>query len=77
MGALGIYVNPRMLLAFRASTTHAAPADPEWVLVSEDSMIGMMQVRELVKERGLVQEPERLQWTGRTDEPSSEAASTG
>jgi hypothetical protein len=68
MGKIGIYVNPKRMQAFRASTTHSAPDDPEWVLVSEDSMIGMVQVRAIAQERKLVNDPQSLQWTGRTDE---------
>jgi len=49
---------------------HAAPESPDWVLVSEDSMIGMVTVRELAKERNLVPDPQQLEWIGRTDEPA-------
>lgn len=69
MGTIGIYINPKTLQAFRASTTHAAPEAPDWILVSDDSMIGMARVREIVRERKLAENPEALQWTGRTDSP--------
>ncbi|HLZ70806.1 MAG TPA: hypothetical protein VKV26_12970 [Dehalococcoidia bacterium] len=69
-GKIGIYLNPKRLKAFRASTVHAAPAEPEWVLISEDSMIGMVTVRELAKERKLVPDPQQIEWIGRTDEPA-------
>ncbi|MGI8553754.1 MAG: hypothetical protein ACR2PL_23640 [Dehalococcoidia bacterium] len=69
MGTIGIYLNPSTRQAFRASTVHAAPEGPDWVLLSEDSMIGMVRVRELAKERSLVAEPDTIQWTGRTDQP--------
>lgn len=75
MGTIGIYLNPHTLQAFRASTVHAAPESSDWVLISEDSMIGMVRVRELARERGLVQEPEKIQWIGRTDQPPAEATS--
>jgi hypothetical protein len=68
MGTIGIYLNPVKLQAFRASTTHAAPEGSEWVLLSEDSMIGMVQIRQLAAERRLVEQPDRIQWIGRTDE---------
>jgi hypothetical protein len=68
MGKIGIYVNPTRMQAFRASTTHSAPDDSNWILVSEDSMIGMVQVRSIARDRNLVANPEALQWTGRTDE---------
>lgn len=67
MGSIGIYVNPKALLAYRASTPYAAPDDPSWVLVSDDSMIGMAQVRALVRERHLVEDADAIQWTGRLD----------
>jgi hypothetical protein len=69
MGSIGIYVNPKTRQAFRASTTHAAPDSPDWLLVSEDSMIGMVRVREIATERRLVPDATELQWTGRTDQP--------
>jgi hypothetical protein len=72
MGKIGIYVNAKRMQAFRASTTHSAPDDPDWILVSEDSMIGMVQVRSIARERQLVNDPEALQWTGRTDELASD-----
>jgi hypothetical protein len=69
MGTIGIYLNPKTMHAYRASTTHAAPEGPDWILVSDDSMIGMMRVREIAQERRLVENPEAVQWTGRTDTP--------
>jgi hypothetical protein len=72
MGKIGIYLNPNTLQAFRASTAHAAPESRDWILISEDSMIGMVRVRELARERALVQEPERIQWIGRTDQPPAQ-----
>ena len=70
-GKIGIYLNPRRLKAFRASTVHAAPEGPDWVLVSEDSMIGMAKIRELAQERSLVDDPQKIEWIGRTDEPAN------
>jgi hypothetical protein len=67
MPSAGIYVNPAARRAYRASTPHTAPREPEWLLVSEDSMIGMSRVRELARELKLVDDPEAIQWTGRTD----------
>lgn len=69
-GQTGIYLNPRRLKAFRASTTHAAPQEPDWVLISDDTMIGMVTIREIAKERGLVPDPQQIEWIGRTDEPA-------
>jgi hypothetical protein len=63
----GIYLNAEKLKALRASTPFAAPTRPGWTLLSEDTMIGMVTVRELAKERGLVQEPDKIEWTGRAD----------
>jgi hypothetical protein len=71
MRSAGIYLNPKQLLVYRAGTVHAAPADADWVLVSEDTMIGMARVRELARELNLVPDPGALQWTGRTDSAGS------
>jgi hypothetical protein len=69
-GKIGIYLNPTRLKAFRASTVHAAPDSADWVLVSEDSMIGMVTIREIAKEKSLVEDPQKIEWIGRTDEPA-------
>lgn len=75
MGKIGIYLNSKASQAFRASTVHAAPESADWVLISEDSMIGMVRVRELAQEQRLVAEPEKIQWVGRTDQPAGETPS--
>lgn len=77
MGSIGIYLNQKTLQAYRASTTFAAPENPDWVLLSEDSMIGMLKVRELATERKLVPEPDQIEWVGRTDQPPEESAKSG
>ena len=69
-GQTGIYLNPKRLKAFRASTTHAAPSEPDWVLLSDDTMIGMVTVREIAQQRSLVSDPQQIEWIGRTDEPA-------
>jgi len=69
-GQTGIYLNPKRLKAFRASTTHAAPSEADWVLLSDDTMIGMVTVREIAQQRGLVEDPQKFEWIGRTDEPA-------
>jgi hypothetical protein len=66
-GKTGIYLHPEKRKAFRASTPFAAPTDPGWVLISEDTMIGMVDVRRIAQERGLVDDPGTIEWTGRTD----------
>ncbi len=63
----GIYLNAEKRKALRASTPFAAPTDPGWVLLSEDTMIGMVDVRRLASERGLVSDPDQIEWTGRAD----------
>ncbi|HTE87206.1 MAG TPA: hypothetical protein VK821_21055 [Dehalococcoidia bacterium] len=72
MGTIGIYLNTKTLQAYRASTIHAAPESPDWILVSDDSMIGMARVREIALERKLIEDPAAVQWTGRTDLPPPE-----
>ena len=63
----GIYLNPEKRRALRASTPFAAPQQPGWELISEDTMIGMVDVRRIAKERGLVSDPAGIEWTGRAD----------
>lgn len=64
----GIYLNTRTGKALRAATRFAAPSAPDWVLLDEDTMIGMVRVRELATERKLVADAAAIQWTGRADE---------
>jgi hypothetical protein len=39
-------------------------------LLSDDTMIGMVTVREIAQQRGLVEDPQKIEWIGRTDEPA-------
>jgi hypothetical protein len=64
----GIYLNTRTKKALRAATRFAAPSGPDWLLLDEDTMIGMVRVRELAAERKLVDDPQQIQWTGRADD---------
>lgn len=64
----GIYLNARTKKALRAATRFAAPIGPDWTLLDEDTMIGMVRVRELAAERNIVDDPQQIQWTGRADE---------
>ena len=64
----GIYLNTRTRKALRAATRFAAPSGGDWILLDEDTMIGMVRVRELATERKLVDDPQQIQWTGRADE---------
>ena len=64
----GIYLNTRTRKALRAATRFAAPTGSDWTLLDEDTMIGMVRVRELAAERKLVDDPQQIQWTGRADE---------
>lgn len=64
----GIYLNTRTRKALRAATRFAAPSGPDWMLLDEDTMIGMVRVRELAAEQKLVDDPQQIQWTGRADE---------
>lgn len=63
----GIYLNPEKRKALRASTPFAAPTEPGWELISDDTMIGMVDVRRIAKERNLVSDPDAIEWTGRAD----------
>jgi hypothetical protein len=63
----GIYLHAEKRKALRASTPFAAPSQPGWELISEDTMIGMVDVRRIAQERGLVAEPAAIEWTGRAD----------
>lgn len=64
----GIYLNTRTRKALRAATRFAAPSGPDWMLLDEDTMIGMVRVRELAAEQKLVDDPQQIHWTGRADE---------
>lgn len=75
-GKIGIYLNAKRLKAFRASTVHAAPDSADWVLISEDSMIGMVTIREIAREQKLVDDPQQIEWIGRTDEPAAESTAS-
>ena len=58
----GIYLNKREQKAVRINSPHWIPSGPDWVFLSPEVNITLLQIRQLAKKRKLVANPDKLEW---------------
>ena len=58
----GIYLNTRESRVMRISSPYWIPSGDEWVLLTPEVNATLPKVRELAKEKGLVESPEKIIW---------------
>jgi hypothetical protein len=58
----GIYLNTKTGKAMRISSPYWIPSGKEWVLLTSDVNTTLLKIRELAKEKGLVEEPDKIIW---------------
>ena len=59
----GIYLNTKESTAVRITSPYWFPEGPEWVLLTPEVNATMLKIRELAREKNLVQDPDAIQWT--------------
>lgn len=62
MGEWGIYLNTETKQVRRIGIGISPPTDRHWVQLSDDPNMTLVAIRELTKSRGLVSNPEDIQW---------------
>lgn len=70
----GIYLNPKELKVVRINSPYWFPPAPEWVYLTPEVNMTLLKIRELAKEKGLVTEPDKVQWTSIPPKPEDLAA---
>lgn len=58
----GIYLNTEELKAARVNSPYWIPSAPEWVFLTPEVNMTLIQIRRLAAEKRLVGEPEKIVW---------------
>lgn len=58
----GIYLNKRTKKLMRISSPYWIPSGDEWVLITEDLNKTLVEIRGIIKERNLLENPEEAVW---------------
>ncbi len=58
----GIYVNVKEGKVIRITSPYWIPSGDEWVLLTEEVNATLLKIRDLVKEKGLVDDPQKVDW---------------
>jgi hypothetical protein len=59
----GIYLNPKENQVVRINSPYWIPEGPDWVFLTPEVNATLLQIRELVKEKGLSSSPDSINWT--------------
>jgi len=58
----GIYLNIKELKAARVNSPYSIPSGPDWVFLTPEVNMTLLQIRRLAAEKKLVGEPEKIVW---------------
>ena len=61
---MGIYLNPQEGTVVRITSPYWIPEEPPWVLVTNDPNATLVGLRDLIKAKGLTEDPSSVSWTG-------------
>ena len=63
----GIYLNLRELKVVRINSPYWIPSGKEWVFITPEVNATLLNIRELVQQRKLVDLPDKIVWGGITE----------
>lgn len=58
----GIYLNTQKCQVMRINSPYWIPKGPEWVFLTPEVNATLLKIREIAKEKGLVENPEKIVW---------------
>jgi hypothetical protein len=58
----GIYLNPAEGRVVRINSPYWIPEEPEWVFLTPEVNVTLLQIRELAKEQGAASDPDSIIW---------------
>ena len=67
MQKFGIYLNIKELKALRLNSPHWIPSGEEWVFITPEVNATLLSIRELVRQRNLVDNPDKIVWGSVTE----------
>ena len=59
----GIYLNTKELKVARINSPYWIPSGPDWVFLTPEVNMTLLNIRQLAKEQKLVSEPDKLVWS--------------
>lgn len=65
----GIYLNTKTRKAIRINSPYWIPEGEGWVFLSPEVNIGLLEIRKLAKEMGLLAEPDEVAWSDWSEVP--------
>ena len=63
----GIYLNTKELKVVRINSPYWIPSGKEWVFITPEVNATLLNIREMVKQKGLGTEPAKIVWGGVTE----------
>ena len=60
---IGVYLEPREGKLVRITSPYWIPEPPEWVMISNDPNVTLLAAREIIGERGLMEDPHQATWS--------------
>ena len=63
----GIYLNLKELRMVRINSPYWIPSGGDWVLITPEVNATLLSIREIVRQRGLVDQPDKITWGGITE----------
>lgn len=58
----GIYLNVKESTVIRITSPYWIPSGDDWVFLTEDVNETLLRIRELAKKKGLVDDPNKVDW---------------
>lgn len=59
----GIYLNAKELKVTRINSPHWIPGELDWILLTPDVNMTLLDIRKLAGDKGLVSEPDKISWS--------------
>ena len=60
----GIYLNLKALKAVRINSPYWMPSGEDWTLITPNVNATLLSIREMVRQMGLVEQPDKVIWGG-------------
>ena len=64
---LGVYLNLKKLKVVRINSPYWVPSGKDWIFITPEANATLLNIREMVRQRGLVAQPDKITWGGITE----------
>jgi hypothetical protein len=62
-GKFGIYLNIKEMKVARINSPYAIPEEPDWVYLTPEVNMTLLDIRKLAGDKGLVSKPDEISWS--------------